>query len=187
MTKNNRENIEERKDKIRQVASKFQNVHFLDNSFVDIEDVRILGTTLWSYVPIKNCYDVMNAINDYKQIKFGNKILRVSDTNQLHKEAVLWLYKEIKICKEIGKKIIVVSHHAPLTKGTSDPQYEKPDDPIKCAFASELSTLVRPPVSAWIFGHTHHRCDFIHQGTRVVTFGVGYDWKPTKENPVLEI
>jgi hypothetical protein len=46
-----------------------------------------------------------------------------------------------------------VTHHAPLLRGTSDPAHE--DGPLNCAFASDLRRLVRPPVSAWIHGHTH--------------------------------
>jgi hypothetical protein len=64
-----------------------------------------------------------------------------------------------------GKKIIVITHHALLNKGTSDPDFEKKKRPFNHAFATDLSSTFTDDILCWIFGHTHYSTDNLFQKT----------------------
>jgi hypothetical protein len=117
-------------------------------------DIRIVGTTLWSHVPSSNASDVACFIADYRRI--GG--LRIEDTNRMHAEDVAYLEKEISLAEANGVRLVIVTHHAPLLSMTSHEKNR--GSTLNCAFATDLSHLVdRPGVAKWIFGHTHFSCD----------------------------
>jgi hypothetical protein len=71
---------------------------------------------------------------------------------------------------EEGKTVIILTHFAPLMKGTSDPMYESQTARgMNYGFASSLETLFLPHLRLWAFGHTHWTTDFEHGKTRVVS------------------
>jgi predicted phosphodiesterase len=136
------------------------NVHFLNNQSFQLDDRLILGSTLWS--EIQNP-EAPKRLNDFHRIhEFTSEI-----NNNLHKKSVKYLSKQLKD----HPKSIVLSHHAPLMKGTSNPIYECTN--MKTCFATDLSDLVKQ-TSVWAFGHTHWQCDFIFEGSRVVSNPIGY-------------
>jgi len=155
------------------------NVHILEKESFDVGEVRVLGCTLWSRVPVWAQEDVAGTMNDYRQIVVdeatepGHKMewLSVADTNRWHEAAVRWLYDEIKATR---KYVVVLTHHAPLMSGTSAPEYEVKGRALTHGFATELSALFRPEVKAWVFGHTHYAADFPFRGARVVSNPKGY-------------
>jgi DNA repair exonuclease SbcCD nuclease subunit len=117
---------------------------------------RILATTLWSAVDVKKG-QIAAQINDYYQIEDLRKG-GLKKALEWHKEELKWLETEIIDSKD-DEDIIVFTHHAPLTKGTSPPKYE--GGPNDSAFSSDLSDLVQC-VRYWGFGHTHHVCRIEH-------------------------
>ena len=110
---------------------------------------RVVGATLWSEVPPDSA-DVQCFIQDYRRIMWWS----VGANNAAHLVERRWLDAEITLAEADGVRLVVVTHHAPLLKGTSRPEHE--GGPLNCAFASDLRSLLRPPVCAWIHGHTHH-------------------------------
>ena len=50
--------------------------------------------------------------------------------------------------------MVVITHHAPLTKGTSHPRFNGAINNF--AFASDQTTLVNTVNGWWICGHTHY-------------------------------
>ncbi|MEB5488579.1 metallophosphoesterase, partial [Burkholderia pseudomallei] len=106
------------------------------------------------------------------------------DALALHRTARAWLEREL--AKPWPGATIVVTHHAPL-RASLAPRYA--DDLASAGFISDLATLVRPPVSLWIHGHTHTSFDYTTaQGTRVVCNPHGYIRRRTgeRENPSFE-
>jgi len=154
-------------------------VKMLDNDILDVGNIRIIGSTLWSNTPP----EVEELINDYKMITRNNRLLTTQDTALMHIDAVEFIEDELRKCKVMNKIPLVVTHHAPLLAGTSDPKYGDPDRIINKAFASDLSgrliTLedeidnIEIP-SIWIFGHTHWSCDFMYGKTRIISNAKGY-------------
>ena len=158
------------------------NIHFLHNKTVTIETVngplRFIGTTLWSEKANKN------RMNDYKRIWLTSgrfrETINKTHTQTWHKDAIEFIQHEIR--KDSETSSVVLTHHAPLLEGTSDPKYKKNHE----GFATDLSHLFHPCMKIWAFGHTHFPCDFEHKGVRVVSNPVGYPWELTESFP-LEI
>lgn len=174
----------ERNFQIQLLASSLRNVHFLDRSSVEIGGVRIAGCTLWSHVPRFAAREVLSAINDYRLIEIQGSNdeapahLSIGDTNGLHLQDVTFLHREIELAKRSGQCVLILTHHAPLMKGTSSPLYE--GRATNHAFSTDLSSLMGKPVAAWAYGHTHYNPKGLQvNGTLVVANQKGYSCERT--------
>lgn len=138
--------------------------------------VSILGCTLWSAVMDQSKVIVRAKVKDFQKIGGWT----VDDHNAQHKRDRAWLKEELESMRRSneGRRqkekqfILVITHHAPLTRGTSKPQHE--GSPWSCAFGTDLLPQVSTGIDAWVFGHTHYSTDFRHQGVRVVSNQRGY-------------
>jgi len=112
-------------------------------------------------------------MNDFKLVQNWT----VEDYNSAHSEDVQWLTRQCARIRERepGRRVVVLTHHAPTIRGTSDSKYQ--GTLINAAFATELTThaIWGSPVSLWAFGHTHFNCDFVRGGVRVVSNPRGYE------------
>jgi predicted phosphodiesterase len=161
--------------------SNWTNVHIMDRTALEVEGFRVLGCTLWSYVPARARVEVEEGLNDYSRIWIAHhgeadhsaqRRVTVSDTNQWHEEDVRWLSSELKLHPETPT--IILTHHAPLMRGTSDARYEQKNRGLNHGFATNLEGLFHRQVKLWCFGHTHHSADFTFRQTRVVSNPKGY-------------
>lgn len=140
--------------------------------------VRVVGCTLWSHVPREHAAAVGSGLNDYRLISLANgtrgaQRLRPADTNVWHAAEREWLEAHIVAARAASEPLVVVTHHAPLLRGTSEPQYD--NSPLIHAFATDLPGMLAPPVVVWMFGHTHYSSDrTLPGGTRVVSNQRGY-------------
>ncbi|KIJ34642.1 hypothetical protein M422DRAFT_34990 [Sphaerobolus stellatus SS14] len=155
-----------RKERVTNVAlGKFI---FLDQTRYDLTDgVTILGCTLWSHIPSTAAELASLQVNDFKRIKEWS----VERHNAAHLADAEWLGKTCTEIRETEphRRIVIMTHHAPLMQGTSSLQHQ--GGLMNCAFATDMSTRAcwGNPVTHWIFGHTHFSCDFIHNGVRLVS------------------
>ncbi|OCH88535.1 hypothetical protein OBBRIDRAFT_83113 [Obba rivulosa] len=127
--------------------------------------LTILGCTLWSSLD-PSALDVLSGtLADFKRIKSFD----VSTFSAVHKADISWLSDNITRIREheSGRRVMVLTHHAPTIQGTSDPKYQ--GEPRSSAFATELSAKAfwSKPLVLWGFGHTHWSCDFERNGVRV--------------------
>jgi hypothetical protein len=79
-----------------------------------------------------------------------------------------WLDHEIAGAQ---KPLLVVTHHAPTLR-TVYPRLAL--QLSNGAFHNDFDSLIRPPVLAWIHGHTHFSCEVLVNGIRVVSNQRGY-------------
>lgn len=121
---------------------------YLNNNSIIINDIAIMGTTLWSYIPDQNWSHVLYGLNDFNYIKEFKE--KYSIYNNLYSENCNWLTKELKKYKH--KKKVVVTHHAPVEEITSAFIYR--GKPTNCAFASNCDDMLEL-ADIWIYGHTH--------------------------------
>ena len=161
---------------IEETCSKVDNLHFLNNSSFIIDNVRFIGTTLWSRIPIKHYTEIMNRIADYERIRKH----KISDTNRMHDKAVEFIENEIKLAKELNQKVVILTHHAPIFKSAAEHYLSKP---TQHAYATPLEHLFENEehVKMWGFGHTHW-CNDVTIGkgnTRVVSNCFGYEGEDT--------
>jgi predicted phosphohydrolase len=161
---------------LHQFCSQFDNVHFLSNNCIVRDNVRIVGTILWTDIPEQYQKTVKESILDYKRITAQKSAservpLKPENTVEWHREAVAFLEKEIKEAEKNGEKVLVITHHAPTFQAISK-QYE--GDVINFAYATNLEHLIKAPVVAWVFGHTHHPSRLVINGVQLVNNCGGY-------------
>lgn len=170
--------VSEAHGRLRAMSAALGNVSFLERDFADIAgcNLRVLGCTLWSFVPPEHEAEVSHRVNDYALIRVssedaGSRRLSIADTNAWHEEAVHWLAVELDRARQEGKRCIVLTHHGP-TAG-SNAQYR--NSTINCAFETDLTWLVHaPPLLAWFFGHTHVSSERTMDGVLVKSNQLGY-------------
>ncbi len=149
------------------------NVHFLERDSVVIGGVRFLGCTLWSDVSGEEEM-VERRLSDYSAITVDGQVSVVAaQTLEWHLRDRAWLEAELAAGAE-GEPVVVVTHHLP-TYSLIAPRYL--GSPLNVAFASHLDdVLVRPPVRAWICGHSHTAGRVEVNGVRCLLNPVGYPY-----------
>jgi predicted phosphodiesterase len=165
-------------EKLKQLCAKFDNVILLNNKTYDLGNIKIIGTTLWSNIPDADIEYISHAINDYHFIKKKNNDdlanITTNDTNQLNTNAIAFIEKEIIT----NNPCIVLTHHAPLFsddkthKYTADPKYISSRN--NNAFHNDLAHLLKKPICAWLYGHTHYTSTFQINDIIVGTNQLGY-------------
>ena len=145
-------------DKIKTVVSEFSNVHYLNNNSIQFNNIRVLGTTLWSKIP-SDIPNIHNISNDYNHINikdeygFVNK-LNSHYVNHMHKQNVRFLESHLyKHAEDVP--IIVITHHMPTYKCIVK-KYQHYKHPY--LFASHLDYMMKydnSKIVYWLCGHTH--------------------------------
>ena len=163
---------------LRNECAKFDNVHFMENDTLVIDDVVFVGGTLWTDMnrgdPLTKQI-VESSMNDYRTIRVESRSygrLRPDDTIGCHIQTLDYIRKTVD--GDSTKKYFVVGHHAP-SKLSTKPQYES-DIHINGAYSSDLSEFIldRPQILVWVHGHTHHDFDYVIGTTRIVAHPRGY-------------
>lgn len=163
-------------DKIK-TAAENSNVFVLEDSFVDIEDVRFHGATLWTDFSIfgdPRYFGMVSqpVMNDYKLIRRDPSYskMRTIDTFKIHQISRHWLEESLQNSK--GLKNIVVTHHAPSLQ--SVPEHFK-TDPVTSAYASNLEDFIleHQPLY-WIHGHIHTPSGYKIGETEIICNPHGY-------------
>ena len=156
-------------------------VHCLDSAVYFQDDVRFIGTTLWTnyQADISVPQDLAmltidNCLSDHRVIKFrsgdDDGRFRPEHALALHRKELAWLVRELS--NDYQGKTVVVTHHGP------HPVCQHPDfsvSAMSAAFHSDLSALLAEhDIDVWAFGHTHANVDEVVSGTRIVSNQAGY-------------
>mgnify|MGYP001555842602 CR=1 FL=1 len=155
------------------------NVHVLERDSVVIDGVRFIGCTLWTDfngwktgTAEQAMRYAQGRMNDFRLIEGGipksGDILTPEETVERHRQSVEWLDREIS---KSDLPVVVVTHHGPSMKGCAE---RHRGDLLAPAFLNDLEHLIRAPVRAWIYGHTHHSTEFTVAGIPVVSNQGGY-------------
>lgn len=165
------------------LADRLQHEHGLKDKLVvmnrkrvDLGDISLLGCTLHSRIPSEAEEIVRSKINDFRRIANWT----VADYNAEHAEDEKWLADTITSIRQTAsgtkRKIVVVSHHAPLTRGTSKPTDE--GNQWSSAFATDLigknERSCLDDVQWWVFGHTHYSSESVCGQVKLVSNQRGY-------------
>jgi predicted phosphodiesterase len=158
-------------------ALNLANVHVMDKGGLQIGDTIILGTTLWSNIPQNVQEEVRARMNDYRLISDFTVELQ----NKMHNDDVCWLREKLAFIKSLnrGEKIVVVTHHAPLFKGTSHPKFDSSVSTY--AFGTDLQDLI-DMCDVWVYGHTHYNAKTTHLKLRTNQLGYGQQIEGFDEN-----
>lgn len=146
----------------------------MEKRVVDLNDhTRLLGATLWSYVPSRHALEVQDQVCDYNYIRVSSssmtRHLTVCDTNTWHRETISWLDEQLRICQDSGKRAIVLSHHSPMPPGTWTN--------ICSAWSTDLTgmmTRYSKVIRHWGHGHTHRNL-YVEPEFPIICNQIGYE------------
>jgi predicted phosphohydrolase len=165
--------------KIENIVSRYQNVHWLKNRIVETSDTVFIGAVLWSNIIIKQLANRGDALN----ITYADGPIGESQLNLLHKYDVDWLNSTINEIQN-DKKLIVVTHHLP-TYDLIHPKFQTFRwSGVLDRYASHNDRMIKPPVTAWLCGHSHHNMQIIKNGVYLGVNAMGYQGR---EAPMSDI
>jgi hypothetical protein len=162
------------------ILSMNKNIFYLNRNSIVVDDIVILGCTLWSHIPKEKYNDIQTNVNDYYKIyqNIGsNKRIDCNTTNEWHSMDATWLKMQLELIKP--KKTIVMTHHSPILD--TNPIYQ--DSTIKEAFVTDLYDLntkseIKTKLPNYhIFGHTHYNIDKVINNCHFITNQFGYSQK----------
>lgn len=162
----------------KQLLSSYPNIHVLNNESIIIDNVKFIGTTLWTDMnkgdPM-TLYNIRHMMSDYQVIKYRDEqgnyyALRPEVTYSEHRIAVDYIANTLAEDPDIPT--VVVSHHAPSLQSIH-PKYGN-DVIMNGGYASELSNMFTDNLKLWVHGHTHTPFDYTIGETRVICNPHGY-------------
>jgi Calcineurin-like phosphoesterase len=152
------------------------NFTFLENKTLHLDNVRILGTTMWTKVddPFAR-WRGQQGMSDYhvilvKGLDGKHRKLNVSDTDAVHVQAANFLKDEL--AKPWNGTTIVMTHHLPHPVCVH-PRFK--DSPLNEFFMCDMTYILENfDIDYWVHGHTHD-CVDTHVGkTRILCNPMGY-------------
>lgn len=145
---------------------------FLNNTAFDIpgSEFRILGTTLWSDIHPKFAWHIRNSLSDFSRIKDWS----IGAAKEAYDHSLMWLRGQLQEAWLEDKKVVVMSHHAPLLS-LGRPKHLSSS--LQSAFASDLSDLIQEYthlLKFWFYGHNHHSQKVTMKDTVIASNQIGY-------------
>ena len=159
---------------IQSIVDKYNNITFLNQSYVIIDNIKFIGCTLWS--DVSQIEDIEDR-NDYRYVFNRGQIITPKDITELHFNMKEFLRQEIE---NSNYKTIILTHHAP-TFGMLAQM-----DKFSGCYASNCDDLIKYPVSHWISGHTHSCKEFIIDNILCVSNCMGYPTQDIKNFSLLK-
>jgi predicted phosphohydrolase len=134
-----------------------KNLYVLNNSSVKINDICILGCTLWSNPTITIPNFIVKIFGMTTKI-YKNK----------HNKDVKYIKNMIEYCKKKKLKLLVVTHYPPTRKVIKYRLINK--DKYLSLYVNDLDHLLdKKNVHTWVSGHIHQNYDFkTENGCRVI-------------------
>ena len=181
-------NIKRASIKVLDAIKDIPNISILEKATVVIEDVAVIGCTLWADFN-KNPLDKFTAqqnMNDYKQIRYGPestpwmKKLSADDTFHMHLKHKQFLFDEISSATQKGLKTIGITHHG-CTYQSISPAFAHSN--LNYSYVSDLSNeILQYKPNVMVHGHVHQSFDYAVDTTRVICNPRGYTKNGVCEN-----
>lgn len=149
------------------------NVHFLQRETFDIPEtnITVVGCTLFSNIPEWAAPAVCRSLLDFRRTREWT----IKSYNRAHRADVGWIKQTVEQIPP-DRRIVLLTHHAPLDKNMSSPQYDLPPPrALSCAFQTDIENLIPwHRLTAAVSGHTHYSVDFVHHGVKIWSNQKGY-------------
>jgi len=166
-------------DWLREEASVFPNVYFLEMDSKEINGIIFVGSTLWTDMNKGDPTTMgicLTTMNDYRMVRDSNRgysKLKPSTVLARHRESLAYIKQIVE--SDPNRSYVVVGHHAPSLLSTK-PRYEK-EWHLNGAYRSDLSEFIldHPQIKLWTHGHTHDIFDYTIGSTRVICNPRGYE------------
>lgn len=140
------------------------------NASVVIDDTELILTPLWSAIGIIEAMQVQMGVNDFRQIRCGDKPLDWVRFNEEHYRCFHFLHE--RILSSRAAHIVVVTHHLPSFRLLAQ---EFKCSPLNGAFVTDLDGFIEAgPAEYWIYGHSHRSIDCRIGRTQCLSNQLGY-------------
>lgn len=127
-----------------------KNLEILNNKYIDIGDVRIFGSILWSYLPHTTPYRKLPIYND------NYEMLTRNEFNILNYSAKMSLENCIRQTKTDGKELIIATHYSPTFDMYEVDDNNETKDHMNYWYCNSMDDIINEDnVKVWLFGHTH--------------------------------
>lgn len=177
-------NIHKTHQVLKTMDDEISNFIFLQDDYFWIDDVMIVGSTLWTDYnndPLVK-FDARMKMNDYKHIRNGppnepwKKKLTVEDVEYMHYTSKKYIKMVVDTERELVHndiKVVVVTHHAPSFQSVA-PSYQNDSlNPCYCSNMDNFILDLKPNI--WIHGHVHNSFDYNIGDTRIICNPRGYE------------
>ena len=171
---------------IKQRLLPYDNLHFLENSMLELDDCILIGATFWTDM---NAHDPQTIdvchkdMNDYHLIQLGSpeekRTLHPNDTIKMHEASKKYFEQVID---NATKPIVIITHHAPKFGEASDEDIGAFDDRIQYAYVTDMDKWLSArsqKIALWCHGHTHKSMKYEVAGVPVYTNAKGYACQKT--------
>jgi len=149
--------LEELETRLYDLQDTIDNLYILNQNSVIINDICIVGCTLWSKPQCKVPPFIVriNGMNTYKY-------------KQKHFEDLDYIKKIIKFAQDKKYKLIVITHYVPTYKVLQNNRLKRQN--FVSLYASNLDYLLdKNMVDIWISGHIHSNFDIVtDKGCRLI-------------------
>lgn len=128
------------------------NVRYLNNNSVQLDDTELFFTTLWTRVDPVHLREIQRGMNDFRRGVLNGAKFHADDVDGVHRRCLDWLSVALKASRARHK--IVVTHHCP----TMRPEFNSyPGGVLNSAFQVDLDSFIEQcGAEYWIYGHTHY-------------------------------
>jgi hypothetical protein len=150
-------------------------VHVLENDFVEIDGIELVGAMMWTdfelFGPdrVAICMEApRNGMNDFRRIRKDNYARRFLPEDALAQHEAAIAFLRWRASRAPNRCRVIVTHHRPVRTAASD-------DPIDAAYSSSLDGLILDLGARVSFsGHVHESDDRMVGPTRLVSNPKGY-------------
>lgn len=187
-------------DNFKRQCSAYSNLIVLQNETFIYDDIKFLGTTLWSNFSalqelsakkMNEIYkdDLRVNLNDFKYVfNDRNERITINDMRKEFDNSIRFLQEETKNDNNVN---IIITHFAPSKKSIASKYLENSNNIINSYFCNDLDKLIKAiPIKYWIHGHTHTAFNYNIGSCQVKCNPLGYPYENNKikiENSILEI
>lgn len=155
-------------EKIREVVSRFHNVHLLNRGSWEFDDCIIVGCTLWS-----NTYDDYTRACNKKlsslDLWIKNKRINQNQYAELFQADYYYLtYKLSSLQRRMDDKPVILATHFLPTYEMIDCKYMMNSD--RCLYASDLNNFLVSPVAFCLCGRNYSNVTYVINGVYCSSF-----------------
>lgn len=156
---------------LREKLSKYDNIHILDDDFIEIGNARFLGSTFWTDLNKDNPVTkevIRNRMNDMKVISDGVTKFNPDSWLIYHNFSKNFIFENLT-----HENNVVITHHAPSILSIHEDN--KYDFHMNGGYRSDIENeIMNHDIKFWIHGHTHNNVDYNIENCRVLSNQRGY-------------
>jgi Icc-related predicted phosphoesterase len=168
--------LNESRGQYRAAVESVPNAVFLDDGAIELPSgLRIIGSTLWSYVPDDEIAHYSQMLAGYvlkgvDNIRLGDRFLTLDDTNELHTHARQFIEHELRsLSKAQRDKTVVCTHFWPTLEPWTSTSGDAEGEWVKMTGSSLDAMIAECGPKFWLCGHAHETKRVTIGGTEVIS------------------